>query len=102
MKLKDIFYGSQAVGGTLLFHFPFMIASLILAIKSHDYNYIDAITNLAWLYFFIHLAIVLTFCITTEFQMYRNLCRISVFLVTILYQVAVFYSITSYATLFKI
>jgi len=34
--------------------------------------------------------------------MHRNLTRIIVFLVTILYQVAVFYSITSYAALFKV
>jgi len=34
--------------------------------------------------------------------MHRNISRIIVFLVTILYQVAVFYSITSYATLFKV
>ena len=90
------------MGGTLLFHFPFMLASLILAIKSDDLNQIDGITNLAWLYFFVHLAIVLTFSIIIEFQMYRNLIKISGFLVTIMYQVAVFYSITLYATLFKI
>jgi hypothetical protein len=33
--------------------------------------------------------------------MHRNISRIIIFLVTILYQVAVFYSITTYATLFK-
>jgi len=79
-----------------------MLASLILAIKSDDLNQIEGITNLAWLYFCVHLAIVLTFSIIIEFQMYRNLIKISGFLVTIMYQVAVFYSITLYATLFKI
>jgi len=59
------------------------------------------ITELAWIYFAIHLIIVLTFCVNTEFQMHRNILRIIIFLVTILYQVAVFYSITRYATLFK-
>jgi hypothetical protein len=45
---------------------------------------------------------VLFFGIATEFKMYRFFFRISFFLANILYQVAVFYSITSYATLFKL
>jgi hypothetical protein len=79
-----------------------MIASLILAIKSQESNKIEAIKNLAWLYFFIHLLFVLTYSIVTEYKMNDKLCTIPIFLVNILYQVTVFYSISSYATIFNL
>ena len=53
------------------------------------------------MYFYLHLIILVAFSIVMEFQTNRNFAKIVYFLVTILYQVAIFYSITDYALLFK-
>lgn len=75
-----------------------MIATLSLVIELQDLNNFHAITDRAMLYFNMHSFMVLTFCIAAEFKMNFLLCRIPVLLVKFLYQVTVFYSIS---TIFK-
>ena len=66
MKLRDIFFGSLTVSSSLILHFPFMVIAFVLALFSDKINEIPSLNSLAWLFFYVHLTIVLIFCIYSD------------------------------------
>lgn len=63
MKLKDQLVGPLSVSGSIVIHFPFMVVALFLALISPYVNEIPSLNWLTWLFFFVHLTIVLIFSI---------------------------------------
>jgi len=100
MKLKDIFFGSLTVSGSLVLHFPFMLISFFLAQYSDKINSIQSLSWLAWLFFRMHLTIVLIFCIYSEIQVHRNLSKLVLFSMIMIYHGSIFYSVSEYAKIF--
>ena len=76
MKLKDIFFGSLTVSCSLVLHFPFMLISFYMALFSDNINSIPSLNWLTWLFFSVHITIVLIFCIYSEIQVHRNLSKL--------------------------
>lgn len=101
MKLRDIFFGSLTVSGSLLLHFPFMLIAFFLGLFSDNINDIPSLNWLTWLFFYVHLTIVLIFCIYSDLQVHRIFCKIVTFMMIMFYHGSIFYSISEYAKIFQ-
>ena len=58
MKLKDIIFGSFSISLSTFIHFPFMLMAFTLAVLSDSINDITTFNSLVWLFFWMHLTIV--------------------------------------------
>jgi hypothetical protein len=58
MKLKDIIFGSFSISLSAILHFPFMLMAFTLAVLSDSINDITTFNSLVWLFFWMHLTIV--------------------------------------------
>jgi hypothetical protein len=88
--------------GNPIFHTAMMIVSLVLGIVADDINDVERFTSIVWIFFWLHFVVILTLAFTHYFlEMHRNITRVLQFIVTIGYQVGVFYSLTEYVEVFE-
>ena len=82
-------------------HMPLCVLCLFLALFTPEkYNQVEEFTNLVWVFFWLHLVMIVAAVFTQIIEIYYNFVRLLMFLGSIIYQAGVFYAITDYARIF--